>query len=202
MERQDTLGTVENDLVEVSNILMLTRLKRYLRALRRRGRIIHTDSDSPRKKTSVSQKGPYVITELYSESALKYIRASTGVTASTNSIPKKMDSMWDSKDEEEEEKLPEQKPKSKSKWWTTLQNALFDSSSDQPDEDFWTSPLFASGRTYLHNLPDHILSHSFLNSGYLPFVNSLLSKCGDSFTVSYDQVDSHMVRYFLSLSLC
>eukprot|EP00475_Leptophrys_vorax_P022217 TRINITY_DN3023_c1_g1_i5.p1 TRINITY_DN3023_c1_g1~~TRINITY_DN3023_c1_g1_i5.p1 ORF type:complete len:638 (+),score=150.23 TRINITY_DN3023_c1_g1_i5:204-2117(+) len=183
MEKQKIVGSIENDLVEVSNILMWTRLKRYLRSWRKAVKQDRSGSFQPSRSF---HRKPYIITELYSESALTYIQTSiskkkNSAIAQTISTLRTSSTSVVSEDEHQPEKAE------KSKWWTTLHDALFQDTKPI-HEEIWVSPIFASGMMYFHNLPDLVLSHSFLNSGFLNFINTLLSKCGEHFTLSYEPV--------------
>jgi hypothetical protein len=168
MEQRSRSIKAEHDLVEVSNILMWTRLRKFIKAARRK-RVV---SDPLMKK-----RGPYVITELFSESALKYMNA-----AFTH-----LPTLKNSSSEDE-----------KPSCWSNFFKAF------QPSEskvaDVWTSPQFAAGKTYLHNLPDLILSHAYKNNGFISFINALISKCGETFVLSYEAVEPYFVLYIILTS--
>jgi hypothetical protein len=172
MEQRSRSIKAEHDLVEVSNILMWTRLRRFIKATKRKATLTRSISDP--QKSPLKKRGPFVITELFSESALKYMNAAfTQLPASKKSTgEREKESCWD-------------------KLMKVFQT------HESKESDVWTSPLFAAGKTYLHDLPDLILSHAYLNSGFISFINTLISKCGESFTLAYESIEQDFVSQHL-----
>eukprot|EP00475_Leptophrys_vorax_P038920 TRINITY_DN6951_c0_g1_i3.p1 TRINITY_DN6951_c0_g1~~TRINITY_DN6951_c0_g1_i3.p1 ORF type:complete len:791 (+),score=189.23 TRINITY_DN6951_c0_g1_i3:272-2374(+) len=162
MQQGELEENAENDLVEVSSVLMLTKLNKYL-----------ADAED--------SKDPFVITELFNESAVRYVTASSRPLYTLSSA-RSSSFGFESASNEIQRKKP---------GWLKQVKGFFDAPRVNEKDDLWTSSLFASGGTYLHNLPDLILSHAYLNSGYLNFINTILSNCGDTFTLKNEPVSGY-----------